>query len=56
MASSLDMRFQLGLALEAAGRPRESLDEFERIYTADPSFPDAASKIRALRKSLEQAG
>jgi tetratricopeptide (TPR) repeat protein len=54
MGSSLDMRFHLGLALEAAGRPRESLDEFERIYTADPSFPDAASKIRALRKSLEQ--
>jgi tetratricopeptide (TPR) repeat protein len=48
-----NLRFLLGLAHEAAGRPHEALAEFERVYAAQPSFPDVAFKIRVLRKSLE---
>jgi tetratricopeptide (TPR) repeat protein len=47
------LRFELGLALEAAGRLDEALAEFERIYEDQPSYPDVALKIRVLRKTLE---
>jgi tetratricopeptide (TPR) repeat protein len=47
-----DIRYQLGLALEAAGRMSEALAEFEQIYAKAPSYPQVASKIRALRKAL----
>lgn len=48
-----DLRFQLGLAHEAAGRTQEALAEFERVYAMQSSFPDVALKIRVLRKALE---
>jgi tetratricopeptide (TPR) repeat protein len=50
---ALQMRFQLGLALEASGRLDEALDQFEIIYAAQPSFADAVLKIRVLKKALE---
>ncbi len=46
-----DLRFQLGLAYEAAGRSEEALAEFERVYADSPSYPDVAVKIRTLRQS-----
>ncbi len=49
----LGVRFELGLALEAAGRFDEALAEFERVHQARPSYPEAATKIRSLRQSLE---
>jgi len=49
----LGVRFELGLALEAAGRSDEALAEFERVHQARPSYPEAATKIRSLRQSLE---
>src|SRR6185295_2372158 len=42
-AGRLDILYRLGATLEAAGRTEEALGEFERIYSADPSFPDAAA-------------
>jgi tetratricopeptide (TPR) repeat protein len=48
-----DLRYQLGLAQEAAGRPQEALAEFERVYAMQASYPDVALKIRVLRKTLE---
>jgi tetratricopeptide (TPR) repeat protein len=48
-----DLRYQLGLALEAAGRLKEALDEFERVYAAQANYPDVAMKIRVLRKTVE---
>ena len=51
--TGLGVRFELGLALEAGGRLDEALAEFERVYAAQPSYPDAALKIRVLRKALE---
>jgi len=47
-----DLRFQLGLAYEAAGRSEEALAEFERVYAASPSYPDVALKIRVLRQAM----
>jgi tetratricopeptide (TPR) repeat protein len=49
----LGVRFELGLALEAAGRADEALAEFEHVHQARPSYPEAATKIRSLRQSLE---
>ena len=49
---ALDMRFQLGLAYEAAGRTEEALAEFERVYAGSPSYPDVALKIRVLRQAM----
>lgn len=54
-ASAVGIRFQLGLALEAAGRPHEALTEFERVFEIQASYPDVAQKIRDLRKNLEAA-
>jgi len=51
--SALKIRFELGLALEAAGRLDEGLAEFDRVYAAHPNFPDVALKIRSLRRALE---
>ena len=52
---AVGMRFQLGLALEAAGRSQEALVEFEQLFDIQPSYPDVAQKIRTLRRSLEAA-
>jgi tetratricopeptide (TPR) repeat protein len=51
--SVADLRYQLGLAHEAAGRVQEALAEFELVYSAQASYPDVSLKIRVLRKSLE---
>jgi tetratricopeptide (TPR) repeat protein len=48
-----DLRYQLGLALEAAGRAREALAEFEQVYAAQANYLDVAMKIRVLRKTVE---
>jgi tetratricopeptide (TPR) repeat protein len=50
-----DLRYQLGLAYEAAGRTEEALAEFERVYAGMPSYPDVAMKIRVLRKAMESS-
>jgi tetratricopeptide (TPR) repeat protein len=52
-ATIVGVRFELGLALEAAGRVDEALVEFERVHQDHPGYPDAATKIRSLRVSLE---
>jgi tetratricopeptide (TPR) repeat protein len=52
---ALNMRYQLGLALEAAGHTREALAEFERVFSTQANFSDVALKIRVLRKTLEPA-
>ncbi len=48
-----DLRYQLGLSHEAAGRVQEALADFERVYAMHASYPDVALKIRVLRKMLE---
>lgn len=48
-----DLHFQLGLAHEAAGRTREAIGSFEKVYEAQSNYPDVAMKIRVLRTSLE---
>jgi tetratricopeptide (TPR) repeat protein len=53
--SEMSMRYQLGLALEAAGRAGEALSEFEQVFVSDANYADVAGKIRALRKSLESS-
>ncbi len=53
--SAVGIRFQLGLALEAAGHSHEALLEFERVFEVQASYPDVAQKVRDLRKSLEAA-
>jgi tetratricopeptide (TPR) repeat protein len=51
--TEVNLRYQLGLAHEAAGRIPDALGEFEGVYAAQPNYPDVALKIRVLRKSLE---
>jgi tetratricopeptide (TPR) repeat protein len=51
--AGVSLRFQLGLAHEVAGRPQEALAEFERVYAAQPNYPDVAQKIRVLRRTPE---
>jgi tetratricopeptide (TPR) repeat protein len=51
--TEVNLRYQLGLSHEAAGRIPEALTEFEGVYAAQPNYPDVALKIRVLRKSLE---
>ncbi len=53
--TAVGLRFQLGLALEAAGCPHEALSEFERVFEVEASYPGVAQKIRDLRKNLEAA-
>jgi len=51
--TAANLRFQLGLAHEAAGRPQEALEAFEGVYQQQPNYPDVAQKIKALRRALE---
>lgn len=51
--AALTLRYQLGLAYEAAGRPQQALAEFEQVAGAQATYQDVAQKIRALRRSLE---
>jgi tetratricopeptide (TPR) repeat protein len=53
--NAIGIRFQLGLALEAAGHVHEALSEFERVFAIEANYPDVAAKIRDLRKNLEAA-
>lgn len=53
--ASLSLRYQLGLALEAAGDSRAALREFEAVYTAAANYADVAVRMRGLRKSMELA-
>ena len=53
VGTAANLRFQLGLAHEAAGRPQEALNEFERVYAQQANYPDVAQKIKALRRALE---
>ena len=46
-----NLRFQLGLAYEAAGRHAEALDQFEQVHAVQPGFPEAAQKIRQLKRA-----
>src|SRR5262249_39629304 len=48
-----DLRYQLGLAHEAAGRGQEAPAGVHRGYAMHASYPAVALKIRVLRKSLE---
>jgi len=49
---NLDLRYQLGLALESGGRLREALAEFERVFAIQPSYAEVALKLGALRRAL----
>jgi tetratricopeptide (TPR) repeat protein len=53
--NAIGIRYQLGLALEAAGHAHEALSEFERVFAVEANYPDVAAKIRDLRKNLEAA-
>ena len=52
------MRYDLGLAYQLAGNASGALNEFQKVYDADPGYRDTASKIKELQKgdfiSLEQ--
>jgi tetratricopeptide (TPR) repeat protein len=50
--SALGLRYLLGLAFEAAGRPREALAEFEYVFSRQASFQDVTQKVRDARKAL----
>jgi tetratricopeptide (TPR) repeat protein len=51
--SVLGLRYLLGLAFEASGRPREALAEFEYVFSRQASFQDVTQKVRDARKALE---
>lgn len=51
----LGLRYQLGLAYEAAGDLTGALAEFERVFEQQANYSDVALKIRSLRTSLGQA-
>lgn len=51
--NGVGLRFHLGLAHEVAGRTAAALAEFERVYAAQPNYPDVVQKIRVLRRALE---
>jgi tetratricopeptide (TPR) repeat protein len=50
--STLGLRYLLGLAFEASGRPREALTEFEYVFSRQASFQDVTQKVRDARKAL----
>jgi len=50
--AALGLRYLLGLAFEAAGRPREALAEFEYVFSRQASFQDVTQKVRDARKAL----
>jgi tetratricopeptide (TPR) repeat protein len=53
-SATVDLRFQLGLALEAGGKMARALEQFETVYSIEPNYPDVASKIRGIRKTMEK--
>ena len=52
------MRYDIGLAYQLSGNASGALNEFQKVYDADPGYRDTASKIKELQKgdfiSLEQ--
>ena len=54
-ATNLDLRYQLGLALEAGGKLRDAAAQFEQVRAAQPTYRDVAAKLRALGKAAEGA-
>jgi tetratricopeptide (TPR) repeat protein len=48
--AELNFRYNLGLALEASGRPVEALEQFEAVFSSEPNYPEVALKIRELRR------
>jgi tetratricopeptide (TPR) repeat protein len=48
--AELNFRYNLGLALEASGRPVEALEQFESVFSSEPNYPEVALKIRELRR------
>jgi tetratricopeptide (TPR) repeat protein len=52
---TLGLRYLLALAFEAAGRARDALAEFERVFAEQPNYHDVGPKLRDLRKALESA-
>jgi len=52
-ATNLDLRYQLGLALEAGGKLRDAAAQFEQVRAAQPTYRDVAAKLRALGKAAE---
>jgi tetratricopeptide (TPR) repeat protein len=48
--AEVNFRYNLGLALEASGRVVEALEQFERVFQAEPNYPEVALKIRELRR------
>ncbi len=53
--AAVNLRFQLGLAYEAAGQFEDALVEFERVFATQPNYPDVALKLSVLRKTLERS-
>jgi tetratricopeptide (TPR) repeat protein len=50
--ASIGLRYQLGLALEAAGHLTTALGEFEKVFAVQANYGDVAQKLRELRKAL----
>jgi tetratricopeptide (TPR) repeat protein len=50
LEAELNFRYNLGLALEASGRPVEALEQFESVFSSEPNYPEVALKIRELRR------
>src|SRR5262249_18044435 len=48
----LGLRYLLGLAHEAAGRPQDAVAELEKGFAVQPNYHDVAPKLRDLRKTL----
>jgi tetratricopeptide (TPR) repeat protein len=53
--AEIGLRYHLGLALEAAGKLREAMREFERVFAMQANYSDVALKLRTMRKALEAA-
>jgi tetratricopeptide (TPR) repeat protein len=53
--AAIGLRYHLGLALEAAGKLREAMLEFERVFALQANYSDVALRLRTMRKALEAA-
>jgi tetratricopeptide (TPR) repeat protein len=46
----ISMCYDLGLAFQGAGNGGNALKEFQKVYAIDPSYRDAADKIKELQE------
>jgi tetratricopeptide (TPR) repeat protein len=53
--AAIGLRYHLGLALEAAGKLREAMLEFERVFALQANYSDVALRLLTMRKALEAA-